>query len=50
MGRVKKKTTKKKWDFEQFKFVGVILDDAIADENLMGAEDLEKSQDGEIES
>ena len=50
MGKVKKKTMKKKWDFEQFELVRVVWDDATADEAWMGLEDAGKLPDAEIES
>ena len=50
MGKVKKKTNRKKWDFEQFELVKVIWNDATADESWMGLEDAGKLADAEIES
>ena len=50
MGKVKKKTSKKKWDFEQFELVRVVWVDATADESWMGLEDAKKLADAEIES
>ena len=50
MGKVKKKTPKKKWDCEQFELVRVVWDDATADESWMGLEDAKKLADAEIES
>lgn len=50
MGKVKKKTNRKKWDFEQFELVKVIWNDATADDHWMGLEDADKLADAEIES
>ena len=50
MDKVKKKTSKKKWNFEQFELVRVVWDDATADESWMGLEDADKLADAEIES
>ena len=50
MGKVKKKTFKKKWDFEQFELVRVVQDDATADESWIGLDDAGKLADSEIES
>ena len=50
MGKVKKKTNRKKWDFEQFELVKVIWNDATADDHWMGLEEADKLADAEIES
>ena len=50
MGKTKKKSNRKKWNFEQFELVRVVWDDATADESWMGLEDADKLADAEIES
>ena len=50
MGKVKKKTARKKWDFDQFELVRVVWNDATADDQWMGLEDASKLADAEIES
>ena len=50
MGKVKKKTTKKKWNFEQFELVRVVWDNATVDDQWMGLEDASKLADAKIES
>ena len=50
MGKVKKKTTRKKWDFDQFELVRVVWNDATADDQWMGLEDASKLADAEIKS
>ena len=39
MGKTKKKPNGKKWNFEQFELVRVVLDDATTDESWMGLTD-----------
>ena len=50
MGKVKKKTNRKKWYFEQFELVRVVWDNATTDESWMSLEDAAKLGDAEIES
>ena len=50
MGKFKKKTVKKKWNFEQFEIVKIISNDANTYESWRGLGNAEKLGDAEIKS